>query len=98
MNDPELNAIFARARLRRVDTSRQKYAFETRVMARIKEEGEPSVGAIWAKVSWRMFPIFATCVLALAILQSHMDRVTDETSALSALENPEGIVLSGSLN
>lgn len=95
MTDAELNALFARARARQADTSRQEYAFETRLMAQIREKRAVGTGSIWAKVAWQMMPIFATCVLALAILQTHMTNVADESAVVSALDNPEGVVLSG---
>jgi hypothetical protein len=95
MTDAELDALFTRAREKRPDTSRQEYGFETRVAARIKEERETDARSIWAMVSWRMLPIFATCVLALVILQSHVSHANDIDTVANVLDNPEGVVLSG---
>jgi hypothetical protein len=95
MTDAQLDALFARARTTRPDTSRAEYAFETRVAAQIREKREADASSIWAKVSWRMLPIFATGVLGLAILQSHLAHADDVDTIGNALDNPEGIVLSG---
>ena len=63
MSDDELDQLLARARLMRPATERQEFAFETRLLARLREDRD-SLG--WW--SWRMLPWFATLVLALGIL------------------------------
>lgn len=69
MNDPrppvtdaELDALFAAARTVQPDTSRAEYAFETRLLARLRAEA--SVGA-W---SWRLLPWFAALTLAVGAM------------------------------
>lgn len=59
LNDAELDALFAAARTVRPETSRAEFAFETRLLARLRTES--SVGA-W---SWRLLPWFAalTCTI-----------------------------------
>ena len=69
--DRRLDALFALAREHRPDTSAAEYAFETRLMARLRERRQER-GSIWAMVSWRMVPFFAVCVVALAIWQSQI--------------------------
>ena len=100
MNDSELDALFARARARRPDTSRQEYLFETRLMARLREQRQATsdTGSIWAMVSWRMIPIFAACLMVLAVVQTHLVAVTDESMALNHMEHPETADLFDSLN
>ncbi len=48
MNDPQLDTLFAQARTRRANTSAIEYGFETRLMARLREEKQP--GPVWAMV------------------------------------------------
>lgn len=60
--DHHLDALFAAARQDSPDTSRVEWGFETRVMARLREEGSPFAPVVtWA---WRLCPFFA--VLAVA--------------------------------
>ena len=66
MNDkPEspldMDALFAAAREEAPDTSRLEYGFETRLLARLREENGASLFA-WA---WRLCPIFAALALAV---------------------------------
>ena len=60
--DPQLDALFRAARAAAPDTSRAEFGFETRVLARLREERGTTVFS-WA---WRLCPFFA--VLALAAL------------------------------
>ena len=100
MNDSDLDALFARARGRRPDTSKTEYALETRVLARLRSQrsGREDRGSVWAMVSWRMVPFFATCVLALAIWQAKLVSMTDEAAAFDSVEHPENADLLNSLN
>lgn len=66
--DEKLNALFRAARAEVPDTSRAEFGFETRLMARIKEERSSSVFA-WA---WRLAPFFA----ALAMAAGYWTRTT----------------------
>ena len=89
--DAKLDALFARARLPRPDTSAAEYAFETRLMARLREERRPDPESIWAAVSWRLAPIFAACVIGLAIWHSQVVDAANEAASVATLENP-GVV------
>ena len=63
MNDDaeeKLSALFAAARADERDTSRVEYGFETRLAARLREEGGGSLSA-WA---WKLCPFFAALALA----------------------------------
>ena len=65
MNPPidPLEALFQAARQAQPNTSRAEFGFETRLLARCREEAaRPHVG--W--LAWRLAPIFAALTLALA--------------------------------
>ncbi len=63
ISDAELDQLFGAARLLRPETARAELAFETRLLARLREE-ESSIG-LWG---WRLAPWFAGAVAALALL------------------------------
>jgi hypothetical protein len=66
MTDPKLEALFSSARARRRDTSRVEYGFETRLMARIRDERAGAPG-LWQSWTWRLMPAFGAVVMALGI-------------------------------
>jgi len=84
--DADLDALFALARAERVNTSPMEYAFETRLLARLRAEKEPS--PIWAMVSWRMIPFFVACVLALAVWREQVISETAEDAQAAYMDNP----------
>jgi hypothetical protein len=59
--DEKLDALFTAARAEAPDTSRLEYGFETRLMARLREESGASL-FVWA---WRLCPFFAALALAI---------------------------------
>jgi hypothetical protein len=63
IDNNRLDHLFAAARRAVPETSRLEYAFETRLLARLREEREVSVQT-WA---WRLSPFFAAIALALAV-------------------------------
>ena len=63
MTDEELDQLFVRARQMRPETSRAEFAFETRLMAGLREERN-SIGLM----GWRLTPWFAAVVLAIGLL------------------------------
>ncbi len=63
MNDEQLNDLFHASRAQHRDTSRAEFAFETRLMARLRAEREELPLLIWAR---RLCPAFVVVVLALA--------------------------------
>lgn len=58
--DPNLEALFGAARAAEPDVSRLEYGFETRLLARLREDRGISIFG-WA---WRLCPVF----LALAVV------------------------------
>jgi hypothetical protein len=88
MNEPEmeLNALFAQARAHRPDTSKAEYAFETRLLARLRANRETS--SIWAMVSWRLVPFFAVGVLALTLWQAETASEAADAASIAGLTNP----------
>ena len=73
IDNQRLDDLFASARRAVADTSRLEYAFETRLLARLREERESSVFA-WA---WRLAPFFA----AVAVAATLWTRYAPEPSA-----------------
>lgn len=90
MNDPDqdgrLDALFALARARRPDTSAAEFAFETRLLARLR--ARPETSSVWAMVSWRLVPFFAVCVVGLALWQAEVASDTTDTASIAGLTNP----------
>ncbi len=58
--DSQLDALFQAARGDAPETARVQFGFETRLLARLREEGGSSIFA-WA---WRLAPFFAAVALA----------------------------------
>jgi len=89
MNDDQLDALLAQARARRADTSSSEYAFETRLMARLRAEKNVSSSSlsssVWAKVSWRLIPFFAVCVIGLTVWQAEFS--SDDTTDAALISN-----------
>jgi hypothetical protein len=61
IDNAQIDELFAAARRAAPETSRLEYAFETRLLARLREEREASVQT-WA---WRLSPWFAALAVAL---------------------------------
>ncbi len=61
--DQQLDALVRAARLQTRDTSRSEFAFETRLMARLREERASSIGA-WA---WKLAPFCAALAIAAGL-------------------------------
>ncbi len=60
--DQKLDALFRAAREDAPDTAGAEFAFETRVLARLREER----GSSWFTIALRLSPIFAALVVAAA--------------------------------
>jgi len=83
--DPQLDALFALARAHRPDTSAVEFAFETRLMARLREAR--SADSIWAMVTWRLAPFFAMCLVALTVWYEQTAAKTSEAEQVAYVEN-----------
>jgi hypothetical protein len=87
--DDALDALFHAARGRRSDTSAAEFAFETRLMARLRAQPESS--SVWAMVSWRLVPFFAACVAALAIWQAQVTSETNDAVAFTQMDSGDSV-------
>ena len=88
MNDDaeeKLSALFAAVRAAERDTSRAEFGFETRLAARLREEGGGSLSA-WA---WKLCPFFAALALA-ATWWGHVNlRAAAATEVLTEATQPD---------
>jgi hypothetical protein len=64
MNDHSLNELLARARACPPDTSGDEFAFETRLLAKLREDRHADERA---PLAWRLCPWFVVPAAALAI-------------------------------
>jgi hypothetical protein len=94
--DADLDALFALARARRPDTSKAEYAFETRLLARLRDKQNSD--SIWAKVSWRLIPFFGACVVALTFWHAEIVTETNEAEQTCYVENTESLDSWSNLN
>ena len=80
--DDQLDRLFSAAREDVADTSRAEYAFETRVLARLRAER----GGSWLAWAWRLCPYFAALALAAGAWgYAHSDGLPDGESLYSTL-------------
>lgn len=93
--DPMLDALFARARAQAPDTARAEYAFETRLLARLR--AGQKADAAWGVAAWRMIPVLALVVLGLACWKIELGSIS-QGAAQAAVENPEAADLLASFN
>ena len=64
MNDDALNDLFARARACPLEPSSEEFAFETRLLAKLRAE---QLAGVRDRLVWRLCPWFAAPAAALAI-------------------------------
>jgi hypothetical protein len=95
-SDDGLDALFALARARRADTGKAEYAFETRLMARLRAERESE--SVWAKVSWRLVPFFAACVVGMAVWHSEVASEAHLAEQVAMTENADAVDVWNNLN
>ena len=91
--DPFLEQLFEAARQEPADTARVEFAFETRLMARLREERSASVFA-WA---WKLAPFFAVLVVAVSIWNHATAAHLNTTASLMAeavRHHPDRLLLS----
>jgi hypothetical protein len=83
-SDPQLDALLRAARAAAPDTSRTEFGFETRLMARLREERRSS----WITIALRLSPVFAALVVAAAVLcHGYTDIEPDPSYALDAVRS-----------
>ena len=93
--DPEasLDALFRAARTGEPDTARAQFGFETRLMARLREDRGTSLFA-WA---WKLAPFFAAIALAAGWWgQLSVAQVETTASAVAdvALQGDDSVLMS----
>jgi hypothetical protein len=92
-SDETITRLLRAVREDAADTSRQEIAFETRLMARFREERNGSVFA-WA---WKLAPFFAAVVLAVGVWNRPTTAHLNATASIMAdavREHPERLILS----
>lgn len=94
--DPLLDPLFARAREQHATTMRAEYAFETRLLARLREKQNPKRSGI-GLLAWRLTPFFALVVLALGIAQFEIGSASQDAEQAASLQNSEAVDLFSSL-
>jgi hypothetical protein len=92
-SDPELDALFARARAVKRDTAAAEYGFETRLMARLRDRRRLGSMPIFGVLSWRLMPVFAVIVLVLAFWQERVTADARDAEQISCLQNMDGAAL-----
>lgn len=95
MNDPtfsSLDPLFEQARALRADTTRAEFAFETRLLARLREARPPAHCGI-GLFAWRLLPYLALVVLALGVVQVQTERESQQAEQAASLQNPEAVDL-----
>ncbi|MFA6054773.1 MAG: hypothetical protein WC769_05295 [Thermodesulfovibrionales bacterium] len=91
-NDEKLDRLFAAARKAEPYKKEIEYGFETRLMAKIRDQGERQTPfLLWA---WRLIPVFASIVIFLGIwtYSSRYNSMTD-LGAISMVGNEETTLL-----
>lgn len=78
--DDPLDKLFASARAEPLDTGRAEFGFETRVLARIREERTGS----WFSWAWRLCPYFAALALAAGAWGYHHGDVFPDGESVAA--------------
>jgi hypothetical protein len=91
--EPMLDRLYEAARSETADTSRVEFAFETRLMARIREDQSSSIFT-WA---WKLAPFFAAVVIAVGVWNRPTAAQLNGTASMVAeavREHPNRILLS----
>lgn len=82
--DQKLDALFRATREAAPDTALAEFAFETRLLARLREER----GSSWFTIAFRLSPIFAALVVAAAAwCRTSTGIVPDPTYAWDAVRS-----------
>jgi hypothetical protein len=98
-SDPQLDALFAAARTHRPVTARAEYAFETRLLARLRETRfAPAAASAWGLASWRLIPFLGLFVLGLVLWQDQAATVAQEAEQVAYVQNPDAADLCNGFN
>jgi hypothetical protein len=79
--------LLARARETPPDIARAEYAFETRLLARLRS-ARPA-GAGWGAISWRMLPFFAVIAFLLFLWQAQTAAEASECQQIDYLSHAD---------
>ena len=80
--DDPLDQLFAAVRADAPDTERAQFGFETRLLARLREER----GGSWFSWAWKLCPYFAALALAAGAWgYAHADNFPDGESVAASL-------------
>ena len=93
----ELDQLFAAARKQRPETARAEFAFETRLLSRLREQ-TVSPAWPWARMSWRLIPALALMVLALTFWEERISDTALDAQQLVLLQNPDASDILTSFN
>lgn len=81
--DEPLDRLFAAVRANPPDTARAEFAFETRLLARVRAESKSS----WYAWAWRLCPYFAALALAAGAWgYLHVEIIPDRESLAASLK------------
>jgi hypothetical protein len=80
-----LDKLFKSARAAKPDTARAEYGFETRLMARLRNERANEQP--WYAFAWRLVPIFAAVVVLLGVWSRSAFRSLTVEAALGSSES-----------
>jgi hypothetical protein len=99
-SDPQLDALFAAARNHRPVTARAEYAFETRLLARLREtrSATASSSSAWGLASWRLIPFLGLFVVGLVLWQDQAATVAQDAEQAAYVQNPEAADWGNSFN
>ena len=67
VNDEHLNEMLRAARDARPEVERVEFGFESRLMAKLREERAANAEGAWFSWAWRLCPAFAAVTLALGV-------------------------------
>jgi hypothetical protein len=98
ISDGALDALFAQARAARPETTAAAYAFETRLMARLRDRHPHESMPLLGSLSWRLMPAFAVVVLGLALWHGKVAADASDAEPISCLQNTDAIVIGYGLN
>ena len=91
--DEAIDRLLNAVRRESIETSRLEFAFETRLLARLRDERSASVFA-WA---WKLAPFFAAVVVAVGLWHRPTAAQLNATASLMAdavRQHPERLILS----